>query len=936
MKHIFSLLFLFSLTALSAQTKNGTVEGAMTDSSGIGLPAATVVLMQQKDSVLVSFGTTNPEGRFLLKRVAPGDYLLQISYLGYRTFYRAVSMTPENNKLDLGKMQMVQANLVLDGVDILADQIPLTIRKDTIEYNAGAFKTQPGAVVEDLLKRLPGVQVQSDGSIKAQGETVRNVLVDGKEFFGQDPKIATKNLPADAVDKVQVYDKKSEKAEFTGIDDGREQKTINLKLKDDKKKGYFGSITAGGGSSERFEGKFNINRFGKKAQISALGMGNNTNQQGFSFDDYINFMGGLANFMSGGSGGGNGRVRISLNPDEAGIPMGYGLDNGFTDTWAGGANLNADLNAKTEISANYFYNRMQNDLERSVTRQNLLGDQSFGSSEMENRLSRNAGHRLNLTLKHKPDSSSSLILRGRLNFNDARLESFGETETRNTAGALQNTGTRDYKSSGDNFKGNAELVYRRRFGRKGRAMVFEGSYQNGDDGRDGTLLAQNTYFQGTDPLREPLDQRQQYSDAAANYGASLSYTEPLGRRQYLEWQLSRRQYDNKTVKDFYDLVETPTPGEVFNPFLSNRFRRGYTYDRGGMNYLLNRKKYNLTAGAALQHSQLEGELLESGAAPIERGFTRVLPNVFFNYDFKTGRNFSTEYTTELREPSLEQLQPVVDNSNPLNTFTGNPDLKPEYVHDLGFHFLNFDQFTMTSIFTNISTTYTQHKITNASSIDSLFRRSTRPVNVANNLVINGYFNFSTPLRFIKSTLNVSLNPIYNRGILFVNDIQNNTDRWMNSVKIALDNRKKDKVDATIGARLTQNSTTYSVSAALNQSFLNQTYFTEITLFPSKKWAIGSGLDYTLYSGETFGEQRAVPLWRANITRYVLKNNRGQIKLAAFDLLKKNIGINRSSQLNYLEEERVRNLSQYFMLSFAYSISGFNNAQPGGIQIRMRR
>ncbi|MEO6039037.1 MAG: TonB-dependent receptor, partial [Saprospiraceae bacterium] len=411
MQYIF-LLFpcCFLWTTAAAQT-GSTLEGGVADSSGIALPTATVMLLQARDSVLAAFGTTDPDGRFSLQNVAPGDYLLQINYLGYQNHSQQLVVPENKNRVNAGRILLQPASLVLPGVEIKAEQAPLVMRKDTLEYNAGVFKTQPGAVVEDLLKKLPGIQVQSDGTIKAQGETVQNVLVDGKEFFGQDPKVATKNLPADAVDKVQVYDKKSEQAEFTGIDDGREQKTINLQLKADKKQGYFGNASAGYGTQNRFEGKFNLNRFGGKTQFSALGMGNNTNQQGFSFDDYLNFMGGLSNLMSG-SGGAGGRVRITVDPEAAGIPMGFGLENGFTDTWAGGLNINTELNAKTKLNASYFYSRLQNDMERSTSRTNLLGDQQFGSREEEDRLSRTAGHRLNLTLRHKPDSASNLTFRG--------------------------------------------------------------------------------------------------------------------------------------------------------------------------------------------------------------------------------------------------------------------------------------------------------------------------------------------------------------------------------------------------------------------------------------------------------------------------------------------------------------------------------------------
>ncbi|HPI09019.1 MAG TPA: TonB-dependent receptor, partial [Saprospiraceae bacterium] len=409
------LLYIFLLLSLTAfsQNKSVTVEGAVADSSGIGLPSASVVLLQQKDSVMHAFGLSGPEGRFAVKRVAPGDYILQITYLGYQTYAQRVSVPADQPKFSLEKILLAPSNTLLNAVDITAQQAPISIRKDTIEYNAGAFQTQPGSVVEDLLRKLPGVEVQQDGTIKAQGETVQNVLVEGKEFFGNDPKIATKNLPADAVDKVQVFDKKSDMAEFTGIEDGRDQKTINLKLKADKKQGHFGNVSAGYGTENRYQGKFNLNRFSKKMQFSAIGAANNTNEQAFSFEDYINVMGGLSNFMTGG---GSGRVRIEINED-SGIPLPGSTSRGFTDTQAGGLNLNYEFSQKTELNGNYFFNRIENDLDRLATRQNLLGFGNYDSRDQELRNSENMNHRLNLTLRHKIDSFQNIIARANFSYN---------------------------------------------------------------------------------------------------------------------------------------------------------------------------------------------------------------------------------------------------------------------------------------------------------------------------------------------------------------------------------------------------------------------------------------------------------------------------------------------------------------------------------------
>ena len=924
------LLLLLLAAALHSFAQKTTLSGVVTDSSGAVLPAASVILMEQRDSVIAAFGQTESNGAFTIRRVLPGDYLLQISYAGMETHYQTVSTSPDRPTIDLGKMALYPAIQALRGVDVTAQRTPVRFRNDTIEYNAGAFQTQPGSVVEDLLRKLPGVDVQSDGTIRAQGEIVRNVMVDGKEFFGQDPKIATKNLPADVVNKVQVYDKKSERAEFTGIEDGREEKTINIQLKDGAKKGFFGNISAGYGTKDRYESKFNVNRFSGKTQISAIGAANNVNQQAFSFDDYINLMGGISSLMSG-SGGTSGRVRISLDDNSIGLPMGGALNSGFTDTWAGGLNLNHEFSKKAKLSANYFYNRLQNDLDRTIDRVNLLDKLSFNSFETEQRQSKNDNHRLNLTFKSSIDSSQNITLRSRWSLNNAYFGQLSSSETFNTAGFTQNTGTRDYQSNGNTWRGDGVFTYRKRLAKKGRALVADASFQQGNDDRSGYIWATNTYWSDSTSLSESIRQRQQYDDNPSNWGTSVAYTEPLGQKQYLEWNAAHRQYNNETGKSFYDQIATPTPGEVFNPLLSSRFRRGYRYEQAGMNYMRNRKKYEFTAGLALQQSVLDGSQPETNFPGIRRTFTRILPAAFYHYEPKIGSNLSVEYSTSLREPALEQLLPVVDNSDPLNVYTGNPNLKPEYVHDLGVNWMRFDAFSNTLFFASINSTYTQDRITNAGTIDSLFRRNLTPINVESDVLVNTYLNFSRPIRPIKCTVNLTLNSTWNRGILFINEVRNNTDRWVNYLEASLDNRRKKVVDFTVGARFTQNSTAYSVSKNLNQTFINQRYFGDVTVFPNHHWALSTGMDYQVYSAESFGGAQEIPIWKASITRYVLKNRKGQIKLSAFDLLNRNVGISRNSQFNYLEEVRSRNLSRYFMLTFAYSMSGFG-AKDNGIEI----
>ncbi|MBI1224715.1 MAG: outer membrane beta-barrel protein [Bacteroidetes bacterium] len=919
------LILLFSVKILAQKTVE--LSGIVTDSTGSGLLSATVVLMEKKDSTLSAFGITETDGHFTIKKITLGEYLLQVSYVGMETHWQPIEVPAGNEKLELGKITLAPASSVLEEVEVTADRVPLRMNGDTINYNAAAFKVQPGAPVEDLLKKLPGVEVQADGTIKAQGETVQNVFVDGKEFFGNDPQVATKNLPADAVNKVQVYDKKSDMAEFTGIEDGRESKTINLELKEDHKNGYFGNATVGGGTDERYKGRFNLNRFSKNSQISAIGMANNNNQAGFSFNDYMQFMGGLGSMMSGG-GGGNRSVRLSFDLGQTGIPLEGGQVDGILTTWAGGLNFNRDFGKKTSLRSSYFLSKIQNDIERSVKRQNLLGDQSFLSTEDETRHTESVNHRLNINLKHEIDSFQDVSLRSSLALSDAHYNSFGNSQTFGANGFLENNNDRDYTSSGQRLDLTNTATYRHRFGKKGRAFVADGSFNLGTNSQDGKLISSTDFYQ-TDSTRIALNQRQTTSDDAMSYGLSASYTEPLGKAKYLEINASRQNYTNETGKDFYDIGPG---GEQQNDNLTNHYDRGYTYDRAGLNFMMNRKLWNLTGGSALQRSSLEGQQ-RGELETLKRNFTRILPSLFFNYEPGIGRNFRFEYQTNLREPSPEQLQPLVDNSDPLNQYVGNPNLQPEYAHELSANFMRFDQFTFTSFFANIQAEYVKDRITNASSVDSLFRRTIRPVNVKNDRTLRGFVDFNTPLRPLKTTIRIGLNSSWNRGILFVNELENNTDRLTNSLDLSFSNRKKEKFDATIGVRLSHNKTTYSDAEALNQTYLNRRYYAEATVYPNSKWEFGSKFRYSVYSDVNFGSEQVVPLWETSISRYLLKNNRGKLTLSAFDILDKNLSVRRNSELNYLEEQRISSLRRYVMLTFAYSIQGFG--KEGGITIDVR-
>lgn len=928
-QHTFFLLLLALPFSLLSQTWE--ISGTVVDTNQQALSGASIMLLKAQDSVLQTFGLSSATGTVILKRIPPGTYLLQVSYLGYDKHTQNIQLEEGGGERDLGIIELLPEGLALDEVTIEGEVAPIVIKGDTVEYNARAFNPQANDVVEDLLRKLPGVQVERDGTVRAHGEEVQRVLVEGKEFFGDDPKMATKNLPADAIDKVQVFDKQSEMAEFTGIDDGQEQKTINLTLKEDKKKGVFGTLTGGYGTEGRYTGKANVNRFSSKLQVSALGMYNNVNQQGFSVDEFIDFMGGIQGLMamSGGSGGG-GSMRINLDPGQMGLPISNGLGTGFTDTGAGGMNFGYDFSKKTRLSMSYFYSGIGNTSMRERIRQSVIPGSSYLSEENSDQLSENANHRINVNFRHQLDSTQQLIFRGSGRVQNSESSFSSLNTTRTIENIIENRNDRQNSVLRDLLGGNGRLTYRKRFRKAGRNISAE-LFARASHQDQAARLRSISEFLPDDPAKffaDSLDQQQDQLDMQLDYEATLSYIEPVGKGRYVGLHVTHSNMGSEVNRNVLDLI----PEERRNELLSNHYRRDYTFDRGGISLRLNRKKWRASSRLDLQQAELQGDLI-SFQDSIQRDFFSFLPSLNLSYEIgSAAQSIDFRYETSLNPPSIQQLQPIIDNSDPLNVYQGNPDLLPAYRHSGNLSFMYYDQFNFTSLFANVTGSITHNQISQARTIDSLFRQTVQPINIDQGYDLIGSVSFGTPLRFIKSRIQLDNRVIFSRNTLMINAVENVLDRLTESVEISLENRKKDKLDAAIGLALSYTQTRYSVSTNLNQDFLNQRYFLDVSYQFLNNWSIESSFDYAIYAGDAFQKQQRIPLWGASLSRFLLKNQRGELKLSAFDILNQNVGFSRISEYNYLQEDRTLSLARYIMLSFTYKLSAIGGS---GIQFSGR-
>jgi len=909
---IICVVFFCGINDLQISAQNSKVTGCIINNLGEPMPYTTVVLLDAKDSVLKNFVSTDTLGNFIFESVEKGNCLLQVSQVGYNNLYFSLNIGTEKNSYDIGKLQLKEKSIELKTVSIEAEQMPVVLKNDTVEYNAGSFKTQPDAVVEDLLKKLPGIQVEKDGTIKAQGQKVNKVLVDGKPFFGDDPKMATKNLPANAVDKVQLFDKKSEMAEFTGVDDGESEKTINIKLKEDKKKGFFGNVKGGIGTNERFEGKFNLNRFNNKTQLSTIGQANNTNQQGFTFDDYLNMMGGIQNLMNSSN---------NIEIDGLGMPFGMGNPGGLNTSYAGGVNANYDISKKLEFNSSYFYNRSVNDTKSELYRKNFTSDNTYSTNENSTSLKINDNHKLNLAVKYKIDSLQNIKFKTDLSYFTATSLSSSNTYNYSGAGLLKNSSLANDKTKGLGMNVNSSFVYRRKFNKKGRSFVSEISFGKKQNNSTENL----DYINGislTDSLgtwnSDTVFQRQNYDNGQLNYGAKFSYKEPIGKSKFMELIYSHSDLLKNAVKKYYDVFPVQND-ESLNTQLSNLYNSRFYYDRVVLNLVFNSTNWNLTGGIGLQASQLIGSSSNS-VYSVNRNFLNVLPSMFVHGKPGKGKRIDIFYQTNIKEPSVEQLQPVVNNSNPLNIFIGNPSLKAQYNHNTSIRYSSFNNFSFTTFFASLNVNVTNNSIVSSTSIDSFLVRSSTPINSGLSYSCSSNISFDGPVKLIRGKFKISNIESYSKVLTLINNTKGISDKWSHTVDLSIENKKKDNIDVSAGTKLTYSTIKYSLGN--NQNYLTNSYYSDVSVFIGKKWNAGTSGNYTVYPKGELLPRQEIFLCDAFVSMKFLKANKGLVKLSANNIFDQSTGIYQGGQGNYIEEQKINSLGRYFLLSLSWSPSGF--------------
>ena len=926
--------------AASSQT-NGTIKGKLLDSLlKQSLSEATVSILLSKDSTPVTFAVADSKGAFQVKDLDTGLYRILITFQGYRSFSKTFMISKDFKNIDLGTIYMDKQSVLLD--EVVVERPPISVKKDTVEFSAGSFKTKPNSTAEDLLKKLPGVQVDKDGNVKAQGEDVQKVYVDGKEFFGTDPKLATKNITADMIESVQVFDDMSDQAKFSRIDDGSRAKTLNIKLKKDKRKGYFGRAMAGVGTEGRYESSLSFNRFNGDRRVSVLGASNNLNKQGFSFSDIVTSMGGFGargagggggfSMGGGGFGGGGGGMRIT-----GGLPGAFssgGGAGGISRTLSSGINYSDKWGKKMDVTGSYFYSSTDTRTNRSSLRQSFFTNDSVTFQDQQSiSHTKNQNHRFNLRMEYAIDSMNSILYTPTFTIQHSENESRDTIFTRATKPgvdflALKGVTRNESDRNGLNLNNN--LLFRHKFHKLGRTFTLGVNNSINRSKGDGINFAPYVFYNPDSSVARISSQDlKSFQDTRANNNViSSSYTEPLGNNKILELNYAftdnhsrsdRRAFDFNSATNVYDKVNTSQTNYFETDYLSHRF---------GTNFRVQTPKYNFQFGVGMQLSELKNYSRrkkfngQDTVTNTNQKFTNFFPTANFNYNFAKTKSLRINYRGRTNQPSISQLQDVPDFSDPLYVRTGNPNLKQEFNNNIGINYNSFNIATFKYISANIRFDQTSNKIVN--SIDTLGKgvQIVRPVNMDGAFSTSSFITLGLPLRgkLKGSNFNFNNSILFNRDVNLLNKQKNVLNNLIITQTAGINLDIKKKLNLGVNASLAYNKATYSVQKNLNTNYYTQTYSADVSYTTKKGLTFSSDFDYYINTGRAEGFNQSLPLWNAYIAQQIFKKKNGEIRFSVNDILNQNESISRSVGDNYIVDTRTLVLKRYFMLTFTYNLN----------------
>lgn len=913
------LMCSFSITAQS-QISRGISGSIISEATNEPVPQANIRVLQQSDSTFVTGKASDMDGDFSIP-VNNGSYIVQISFIGYNDLFRNVVVTSSTPLARLGTLEMTTDNILLSETVVTAKAPEIVVKGDTLEFNADSYKVTESAVVEDLLKKMPGVEIDSEGNITVNGKAISKILVDGEEFFSNDPKVASKNLPAKMVDKLQVLERRTEMAQMTGFDDGEEENVINLTVRPGMKEGLFGNGFAGYGSKDRYEANGMVNYMKNNDQYTLIGGTNNTNNAGFSD---------LGTAMFGSMGGRGGRGG------------GFGSRDGITTSANIGSNFSKEFSKKLKLGGNIRYGYGDTDVISDVFTQNILsaGNTLESESNRTNNISQN--FHMDLRMEWKPDTSTTLIFRPDFSFyNNSRNEAGNYNTIQEMNGDTINLGESTYMSEGKGNEIGGRLDVSRELGKKGRVLSAQLRGNIGNSENKGSSESSTKFFRNERPS-DNIDQRFTNTNDNSSWRGYMSYVEPIGGNNFIQLAYQYRQNFSESDRDTRT-EDVPGSGNytVLDSAYSKRLENNFIRQELELNFRSVREKFDYMVGFSMQPSSSQSKTF-IGADMIDdlrQDVVNYAPMAQFNYRWSRNNNLRIRYFGNTDQPSVTQLSPVVDISDPLNISFGNPDLKPSFEHRLNvnYRFSNPEKASSFNAFANAG--YLTNDVVPLTVTNIETGRKVRTYeNIAGNWNANGRFMFNVPLKNIKFSVFSMSFLSYNHSNGFTGTFQQTDDvitreninitpeknlsQRMNVGEVLGLNYRSDLFDFGIRGNLNYNKVRNSLEGQQNQEFLNYGGNASTAIYLPWDLTIESDINYSTNSGYADGFQQNEWLWNASIQKTLFKEKNGTLRFKIYDILQQRSNISRSVTSNYIRDTTTNTLTSYFMVHFVYRFNIF--------------
>ncbi len=921
-------LFLFSLCLLliSFSVSAQNITGSIADTTNKKQVSNVVIaLLKPVDSTLQKFVRSDKDGKFELKNIAPGKYILLITHPSYADLLDDVTVT--SSGLQLENLPLIPKTKLLQEL-ILKSTSPMRIKGDTTIYTADSFKVSANANVEELLKKLPGIQVDKDGKIKAMGETVEKVLVDGEEFFGDDPGMAVKNLRADAVKEVQVYDKKSDQAEFTGIDDGKTKKTINLKLKDDRKKGYFGKVDLSGGLKKDIGDRYNNNillsSFKGKRKLAGYFLNGNTGQDGLNWQDNDKYGGNDDNF--------------SISADEEGNLnfnwQGSGDDEPYVDTQNGlfknnniGVQYSNKWNDKQSLSLSPKYNLQDYNNRINNFTQTQVADSFFNNNSTEDIHVNKQTFKLNGVYDIKIDSLNTLKFTGKATVYNTKSQSYRSSENTGQSGELNNTSSRQLNTDADKQMYNGNVIFKHKFKKLRRTFSLNLDWNSQNTDGNTLLISDNEiYTNGNISASQQYNQQKNYNKNTKRLIGSIVYTEPLSKAYSVEVNFQQSINNGNNYQTTYSFSPGSGKYDEVVDSLTNLFDQKITVSKPGfkLNYNSKKIKYNVGAGVGFTRFDLTDKTLK---ADYLRTYTNFFPSANFTYTYKSNHSLRFSYDGNTTQPRIDQLQLLRNNNDFFNQYLGNPLLKQSFsnnfnVQHQSYNFIK-DMWMYQSLrFSQISNAITDSRTINASTGKTI----SQPVNTDGNYNFNFYGGVGFKLKKLDVRVGFNPNASYSHSTEIINGL-NNTSKNLNAgVSVYLQKSKDKKYDISLSNNLGYNSNVTQQYNTIIKYVTNELQL-DATVYYKKVWSLKSDIDFfARQKTPQFQNNLTNQLWNAKVQR-TFKSDEFTVYFSIRDILNQNTNIQRNFYSNTLSETRNERLKQYWLLGFAWNFKNKTAKAP---------